>query len=259
MNKLSGEILTHNNSRTIAATIDSIKALIDELVIVDDFSSDDTVAIIKARYPAARIFQRKLDRYDVQRNFAIEKSSYEWVLMIDSDEAVDKILGDAIKKELLAPKHETYSCIRLNLAFGGCAKEKMIRPILFKNDARFKSSIHEFIPDVHIFYLEGLLIHDSWIGVEAWMEKMNDGSTRHAKKWIIEKRNYGTCKILLLALLLPPFEFVKHFIVEKRIRNFSGGFFYSVVQSFYWILILAKYYEMRKAGTDPGEKELLRS
>jgi hypothetical protein len=165
--------------------------------------------------------------------------------MIDSDEVIDKTLGNAIKNELRAPAHKTYSCIRLNLAFGGSVKEKMTRPILFKKDARFVSAIHEFIPDAQIFYLNGLLIHNSWIGVEAWMEKMNTGSTRHAEKWTLEGRNYGRFKIFLLVLSLPPYEFLKHFIIEKRfLKSFFAGFLYSVIQSYYWVLILSKYYEM---------------
>jgi len=256
MNKVSGEILTHNNSRTIAAAIDSIKNIIDELIIVDDFSNDDTIAIIEARYPAVRIFKRKLDRYDAQRNFAIEKSSYDWILMIDSDEVVDKVLGDAIKKELRAPAHETYSCVRLNLAFGDSSRDKMIRPILFKNDTRFVSAIHEFVPNIKISYLDGLLIHDSWVGVEAWITKMNMGSTRHAEKWVLEGREYGRFKIFLLALSLPPYEFFKHFIIDKRFRSFYAGFLFSVIQTFYWILILSKYYEIRylKEGAIKKEK-----
>ena len=171
MNKISGAILTHNNSRTIREVIESIKGIIDELIIVDDFSEDETITIVKATYPMVQIFQRKLDGFDVQRNFAIEKAKNDWILMIDSDEKADHNLIKAIQQEMCAPTHTVYCCSILHSAFGSYVTEKMERPILFKKESRFTGSLHESIAGVRPDYLRGSLVHNSWVDVATWMER----------------------------------------------------------------------------------------
>ena len=57
--KISAVILTHNNERTIENCILSIKHIVDEIIIVDDFSSDETLNIVSA-CKKVRLFQREL-------------------------------------------------------------------------------------------------------------------------------------------------------------------------------------------------------
>src|SRR3989337_339671 len=100
MNKVSGVILIHNSERTIRASVNSILGVVEELLIIDDFSTDKTLEIIKSLYPSVRVLQRSLTRFDEQRNFAIERVKYDWILMIDSDEEADGELTGSIKNAL---------------------------------------------------------------------------------------------------------------------------------------------------------------
>jgi len=109
--KISGAILVHNNERTIAKAINSIKDLIDELIVVDDYSTDNTIKIIKKIYPKAKIYRKALNKnFATQRNFALSKVSHDWVLFIDSDEKVSKKLKKEILTTLKHPKFDAYVC-----------------------------------------------------------------------------------------------------------------------------------------------------
>ncbi|MDH3377200.1 MAG: glycosyltransferase family 2 protein [Gammaproteobacteria bacterium] len=96
LNQITPVILTFNESSNIQRSLDRLNWAAD-IVIVDSYSTDDTVELIK-KYPQARLFQRDFDCHANQWNFAISETSIysEWVLALDAD----YILEDALVNEL---------------------------------------------------------------------------------------------------------------------------------------------------------------
>lgn len=246
MNKISGIILVKDNQKTIKQAVESIKELIDELIIVDDFSTDKTIEIIKSIYPEVKIFQRKLDRFDNQRNFGLEKAENEWALMIDSDEMVTKELANSIKDILTKSRQaQAYSCFLLNEALGRFVKGKLCRAIFFKKHLRFEGALHENIK-IKLKYLKGFLIHNSWTNITDWIADLNHYSTHTAKKWIIQKRNYNRLQLFLIATLMPIYTFLERFFWQKRFtKGIFAGFLYPLAWSVEWIFSVLKYYEIK--------------
>ena len=59
----------------------------DEVLVIDDYSKDDTARIVKSF--GAKVFQRKLNSdFSSQRNYGLEKAKGDWVLFVDADEIV---------------------------------------------------------------------------------------------------------------------------------------------------------------------------
>src|SRR3989338_7596734 len=92
--KLTVIILTHNSRDLILNCLNSVKSA-DEIIIVDDNSTDKTLAIVQKF--KVKIFSRQLDNFAAQRNFAIAKAAMPWVLFLDSDERVPFKLFHEIK------------------------------------------------------------------------------------------------------------------------------------------------------------------
>ena len=92
--KVSAFILTKNNEEQIRDALECVK-WVDEIVIIDGFSSDKTLNICKEY--GCRIYQKNFEGFDKERNFAINKCSHGWIFEIDSDEIID----DALKKSIL--------------------------------------------------------------------------------------------------------------------------------------------------------------
>lgn len=94
-NKISALIITFNEQDNIQQVIDNV-GFSDEIIVVDSFSTDNTVQIIKEN-PKVKLIQRKFVNYTDQKSFALEQASHDWVLFLDADER----LTDKLKNEIL--------------------------------------------------------------------------------------------------------------------------------------------------------------
>lgn len=249
MEKISGIILTNNNERNIADCIKSIKDLVQELIIIDDYSTDKTIEIILAIYPDAKIIHNKLVRFDEQRNIGIKKSANEWILMIDSDERITPELAQSIKITKIKEKIIAYWVIRMNRTFHVYLPENHIhRPILFKRELQFVYPVHEIIKlDKNKKQkLKGKLIHENWISLENTIAKTNQYSALTCQRWLEEKRNYSKLKIAFLICALPAYSFLHCLIIKKYYRlGFIKGVAYSIFEAGSWINTLLIYHEAR--------------
>lgn len=90
-------ILTYNSEKTILNQIQNLKKLSSHIYVVDSYSTDSTVQILKKiNIP---FYQRKFDTYSRQRNWAQKKicTENDWVFHIDSDEILSEQLIQEIK------------------------------------------------------------------------------------------------------------------------------------------------------------------
>lgn len=95
--KISVVIVTKNEQQDLPECLASVR-FADEVVVVDDQSTDKTVELAKAA--GAKVYKRKLDGFATQKNFGIDKTTNDWVLILDADER----LSEALQKEIQALK-----------------------------------------------------------------------------------------------------------------------------------------------------------
>jgi len=96
---LSVVVLAKNEANNIGRCLQSV-AWCAERVVVDDASTDDTVALAQAA--GARVVQRRFDTFAQQRNWALDAADlqYPWALMLDADEVVTDALRLEIERTL---------------------------------------------------------------------------------------------------------------------------------------------------------------
>jgi len=96
LEQITPVILTFNEAPNICRTLDQLSWAAD-IVIVDSYSADDTVELIK-KYPQVRLYQRNFDLHADQWNYAINQTAVktDWVLALDAD----YVLSDDIINEL---------------------------------------------------------------------------------------------------------------------------------------------------------------
>src|SRR5439155_5040643 len=91
---LSVLLPTFNNAEIIRRTLESVQWA-DEILVVDSFSTDNTLAI--CREYGARIIQHEYIQSAKQKNWAIPQCRHEWVLQIDTDEVLESGLREEIE------------------------------------------------------------------------------------------------------------------------------------------------------------------
>ncbi|MDP2906075.1 MAG: glycosyltransferase family 2 protein, partial [Candidatus Omnitrophota bacterium] len=114
--KITCIIGTKNSEADIKDCLESAKFL-DEIIVIDDFSTDQTVDI--ARRYTDKVFQHKLTGYPEQMNYALQQAANRWVLVLDADEVITAELQDEIRKKRTTPFAKNgYLLRRLNIFLG---------------------------------------------------------------------------------------------------------------------------------------------
>jgi glycosyltransferase involved in cell wall biosynthesis len=175
---------TRNVGKIIAGALNSV-SWADEIIIVDDFSEDDTVAQCRA-FPNCKVYERRAPggNFDLNRQFAEEQAQGPWILKLDSDERIPGVLRDEIRRTVGSWDGETaayYFPARVYI-FG-----KQIKWGIFKKagekDLRLwrKGKVYQKPIGFHISYqisgptkvLENHYNHFNYKSIGQWYEKMN--------------------------------------------------------------------------------------
>lgn len=136
-------MIVRNGAATIGRALDSVKDFIDECIVVDTGSTDDTIAIATSK-GAKVIHFTWIDDYSAARNFAIENSTGDFILWLDDDEWIEP--EDLLKlKQLELDPSKAYLLTKV-LRRGSLLKIKRTNDArLFprRDDVRWYFTVHE--------------------------------------------------------------------------------------------------------------------
>ena len=93
---LSVAIATFNEADNIERCLDAVSPWVDEIIVVDGHSSDDTVKIIKKYKNAKVIPTDNKAMFHLNKQMAIDACTSDWILQLDADEVVTPELRDEI-------------------------------------------------------------------------------------------------------------------------------------------------------------------
>ena len=190
MNSITAVILTFNESLHLQRCIESIFPLTKNIVVVDSFSTDDTVDI--ARRTGATILQRAWqNNHSVQFNWALSQlpAKTEWVFRIDADEILTTALIDEIKQTLLTINSSIVGlqCIRKIvfqgslLKYGGMGGTRTLRLFRFGHGRSESRWMDEHIKlDGQSLNLSGAIIDNNLQSLEWWRAKHENYAKREA-------------------------------------------------------------------------------
>ncbi|OGX86214.1 hypothetical protein BEN47_01255 [Hymenobacter lapidarius] len=108
---LSVVIITFNETANIARCLQALGDVADDVVVVDSFSTDNTVDI--CRQHGARVVQHAFAGYVAQKNYATTQAHFDHVLQLDADEVLTDELRASIKAARANWQHAAYSLARL--------------------------------------------------------------------------------------------------------------------------------------------------
>ena len=243
---LSVFITTYNNDRTLKACLNSVQWA-DEIVVLDSFSTDNTLTM--AQNYGARISQHEFMGYGRQKQLALTKTTHDWVLLLDADEALSPDLQNEIRQLLeQEPNASGYEMPRREQLFW-----RMYHPATRMNYfLRLFNKHRGHIDDMPIHAapkvqgpmarLKAPFYHDGETDIRTKVDKINAYSTGLVADKIKKKR-WG---IPLIMVFYPPLFFIRSYFFKRNFLNGWAGFINSAVAAFYVFLKYAKLYEYQQ-------------
>lgn len=189
--RISALIIARNEEGLIARAVSSCAAYVDEVVVVDAFSSDATVA--RAEAAGARVVQRAWTGFGDQRNFSLTQARNDWVLVLDADEAATNGLRDWLVSFFARGLDRSapwgYKLKRAEYFLGrrihGACWNPSFQDRFFRRDkAKYVGVIHEYPVAASDFVRapdSALIEHNPAVTVESFFEKMNRYTTIEAR------------------------------------------------------------------------------
>lgn len=242
MTKLSVVIITFNEARNIARCLESVKAVADEIVVVDSFSTDNTEAICQSF--GVTFKKEKWRGYSEQKNYAHQLATHNWILSLDADEALSETLQKSIIQWKNLPNPAFAKFNRLTNYCGQWIKHCGWYPdpklrIFNKTRAKWQGAVHEqliFDKNTKVISLKGDLLHYSYYTIDEHIAQTNRFSTIGARQ-IFEKRK----KIAFIKLLIsPPAKFLRNYVLN---RGFLDGYYGYVICRISALQTFLKYFK----------------
>ena len=238
-------IVAKNEERNLQDCIESCKAFADEVVVVDDYSTDSTVQV--AQTCGAKVFQRSMDgNWGAQQTFAIQSATQDWVFLIDADERCLPETAKEIAAIVRTQPNKAYRVRRLNHF-----RQKMVRHGSLSPDwvirllPRIGTSVEGFVhPKIQfacpLSDLQGCLLHftyQTWTQLEGKMQK-------YARLAAMKYHEEGKKSHFVLDVTLRPlFSFFKMYVLKLGFLDGALGFALALNYADY---TLSKYFQLHE-------------
>lgn len=243
-------VLTKNEEKNIEACLKSLKWC-DEIVVIDDYSSDKTISI--AKKSGAVVFQRNLNNdFAAQRNFGLQKAKREWVLFIDADERVSKQLTAEINRHLgggLGRTPRGFYVKRHDFVWGKTLKHGETGYALFlrlarRGSGKWKRKVHEYwdIKSEDCDVLKNPLLHYPHPTLREFIADIERYSTIHAEENYKEEKHSNLLKIILY----PKLKFFQNYFLKLGFLDGPQGFMVAMLMSFHSYLAWSKLWTIQK-------------
>ena len=256
MAKISAVINALNTEDSIERTLKSV-GWADEIVVVDDGSTDKTLDILselKVKSKKLKVYHHKGVGYvEPARNFAISKASNEWILVVDTDEEISESLVQRLEEisEKMAAI-EYVEIPRKNIIFGKWMKASMWWPdynIRFfkKGQVKWSNKIHHD-PEVsgQGLKLEAeekyAIIHYHYESVSQFLERLNRYTDIQAKELMAD----GVKFEWRFLLNKPLGEFLGRYFANRGFEDGLHGLTLSLLQAFSFLVVYLKVWEIEK-------------
>ena len=252
MSTISVVIATKNEERNIRKCLEHV-TWADEIVIVDDKSSDKTVKICK-EFTQKIFTNNSMGSFHTNKNLGLEKAAGEWIFSLDADEIITSELSEEIKETIGVSEKIGYYIPRKNYFLGrwinGCGwwRDDIIR--LFKKGVtKWPLEIHD-TPKIKekdkVGYLKNFMIHHTYRDLDHYFEKFNQYTTRLAQEAYEKGIKVNTVNFFIYLFIKPLYWFLRKYILLQGFRNGFEGLFISFSSAWVIITTYVKLWEKKK-------------
>lgn len=220
---LSCCIIAQDEGDRIDRCIRAVQDIVDEIVVVDSGSKDDTVA--RCERLGAKVVFHKWDGYGPQKRFAEDCASNDWILNLDADEVVTPELACEIAALMRVPEGRLPAYrFRQVTVYPGKERPRLwadfhnyVR-LYDRRQVRFRDSrVHDTVDtkDFPVGQLHGVALHYSWRSIDHVRRKLESYTDLQAKE--LKKSRWSVLARLPIEY---PVLFFRYYVLR---RNITGG------------------------------------
>lgn len=243
-----------NESSNIREMLASVKNFADEIIIVDDFSTDDTALIAQefgARVITAVEHSGQIDILDKQGFLQVEDG---WILRMDADERLTPALMAELQRLYKLNSFDGIKFARANYLFGKALKHggwfESNRIGFFRAsswDQNWNPKMHSQVPLHGKIYVvpknKAFMIHEDYQSIAQFIERT---LLRYSAVEALE-RSFEVKFFHLL--LLPARKFFGRYIIRKGFKDGTHGLVAALLLSIYELLILMQIWDGNRRKT----------
>ena len=275
MKKLSVVLATRNEEENIGRCLESVKEIADEVIVVDENSTDKTREI--AEKLGAKVFlEPHHPNFHITKEIALEKATGDWILQLDADEVVTPELSKQIcevlngsysyRKNNLFERHQKlveqrdgpigkktgevagYFIPRLNMFLGkplihaGVYPDPAIR--LFKRGKAYlpAKSVHEIMKiDGRVGWLEDDMLHYDSPTFKRYLSRLNRYTDLIAQEYEDQKIPKNLISFINYAIIKPKLTFLSLYFRHKGFMDGVSGFLWSFFSASRFPIAYFKY------------------
>ncbi len=245
--EITAVVLTKNEEKNITDCLESLK-WVDNLIIVDDFSSDKTIELAK-KY-SVKIYQRSLGLdFSMQRNFALSKVTTEWTFFVDADERIsEELKNEIIGKLNFNNGFDGYKIKRTDVMWGkkiryGEQGNTWITRLFRTKKGRYQGKIHEKVRvDGVIGKVNNEIIHYPHQSIKDFLKELNFYSTIRANE--LKEAGIKSNGFLILAYTMG--KFIKNYFFLLGILDGVRGLILATIMSMHSFLSRGKLWLLWK-------------
>jgi len=248
---LSVVVSAYNEEKKLGTCLASVMGFADEIIVVDNTSSDGTVKIAKSF--KADVYKREnFLMLNINKNVGFEKAKGDWILNLDADEEVTGELKNEIQQILRADLSEAkrgYWIPRKNIIFGKWIQYGLWWPdnqlrLFQRGKGKFACRhIHEYIEvDGETGELSCPYIHYNYDSISQYLNKLERCTTSEALA--LKESHYQLS--WFDAIRFPVSDFIKIFFAQNAYKDGLHGLVLSLFQGFYSFIVFTKLWEMEQ-------------
>ncbi|MBU0655719.1 MAG: glycosyltransferase family 2 protein [Gammaproteobacteria bacterium] len=253
---LAAALIVKNEAENLRQCLETVAGWVDEIVIMDSGSSDDTLAI--AQSFGAKIFTNTdWPGFGKQRQLTQNHVQSDWILWLDADERVTPALRDEIQGMLRDPPADTvFAMPRLSWAFGRFIRHSgwypgyVMRFYPTHLTTYDNSLVHEKVivpPQTKVQYLRSDLIHYPYRDIQHYLVKVSGYTASWAQQQKEKGKKVGIFQGIshAIACFIRMYIFKAGFLdgVQGLILAMVGAYTTFIKYADLWVLTHAKHPE----------------
>jgi glycosyltransferase involved in cell wall biosynthesis len=246
--KLTAAIITFNEEKNICRCLESVRWT-DELIVVDSFSTDRTVEL--ARQYTDKVLQRTWAGHVLQKQFALEQATGDWIISLDADEELSPGAAAEIKSVLSAAPADVngYSFPRQSfylgrwIKHGGWYPDRKVR-LVRRGHARWggEDPHDKLAADGQTRELRGKINHYVYADISQQLRTVDSFSRITAQQWHEQGRRAGAGVMIFKTVG----KFFETYVWKLGMLDGMPGLIISGISSYYVFLKYAKLWELQK-------------